>query len=507
MRINGRRFAQRTMQRQTQVTTETRDGILWDVDWDNYIARVKIQGSDEYIPVHFPRNEGMTEGWMRPGNAVRIVHKGGIRGYSEITGHGYAIPTPSSGVFHPAVSNLADAILTGCELSLGGGGLELYISSGTVRIDGLEYSLESGYVSDVMGSAVVMNDPYSPTIMNGPSSDAYVFMTDTDPPVMSAEDSMVIGVQGGYFTLDAAPAVGLFRYDVFVIGTDGQIDYITGTASSTPVKPSIPANHVMVGNYIFLPGGTTTLTSTNLGTTWTKPKISTLLIDDLDEEWEWDEGDDTPEINIVVKIKDQYGWDISLGGSIVTLYLLTGTGLVYSGTDGWNGSSVTQHVSGSSYTFKYQRDQTETPETSPTFMVMADTSPALSSNVVHITLLDEFGNEVLGGESAAIGIQIYESDTTVAIDWSAGGKAEITVEEDITFTMTGSRDGDKLVFMITQDGTGGWEMTWPANVRYGAEITEIKISEEADSTSYVGFIYCASASKYDVVANVSGYGA
>lgn len=505
MRTYGRRYLHRKLERRTQITTETRDAVLWDIDWDNFVCRVKIQGSNEYVNVHFPRNDSLVEGWMRPGNAVRIIHRGGVRGYAEIVGHGHAIPTPLTGPFHPETSDLADAILTGCGMSVAGG-MSVYIEAGTVRIGGESYDatpadLASQYMT--ASNPPTMSDPYSPMEMGNIAADDYVYMTDTDAVYMTESEPMDMGIIAeGTYTIDAAPAEGYFRYDAFVVGADGVVDYIKGTAAtSNPTKPSIPTDHVLIGDYIFVIGGTTELLDEYIGQEWEIRRASSMTIDELDEEWEFNEGNDYPEINIIVRVYDQYGWAMSLGDTII-LYLIGGSGQIYSVQDGYASDSVSQYVSGSSCTFKYQRDQTDT-ETSPSFLAVAGD---LVSDMAHIALLNELGLPVSGSESSS-DIQDLTSAAEVTINWLLGQRVNITAAHDITFVFSGAVSMDKLIVCITQPAAGGMTITWPASVRYGAEITEITISTEANSASYVGFIYHAAAGKYDVVANVSGYGA
>lgn len=59
MRLYGKKIVSKRLRRTTNLRTETRDAILWDVDWANRIARVKIQGSNEYVNVSFPTNESV----------------------------------------------------------------------------------------------------------------------------------------------------------------------------------------------------------------------------------------------------------------------------------------------------------------------------------------------------------------------------------------------------------------------------------------------------------------
>jgi site-specific recombinase XerC len=89
---------------------ETRDAILYDIP-GNGICRVQIQGSTELITARFPQNAESAPAWLKPGNAVRITNRGGLRGYIEITGHGQLLTT---GVSAPTIPTPADAVLTGC---------------------------------------------------------------------------------------------------------------------------------------------------------------------------------------------------------------------------------------------------------------------------------------------------------------------------------------------------------------------------------------------------------
>jgi len=203
----------------------------------------------------------------------------------------------------------------------------------------------------------------------------------------AATDDIVIMLE-----LDAAPVAGQFRYDAFVVGADGIIDYLKGTAATTPVKPTIQANHVLLGDYILVIGGITEIIDNHIGMQWATPVASKLGIP-AQSDFAWDAGDDYPERTITVSIYDQYDWLIS-GNYSIALHLVGGTGNIYSGDDGYDSSSVNQEFTGSSYGFKYRRDQTEDPETSPNFMAISSTG--LVSDMEHRALLDINGDEVTG---------------------------------------------------------------------------------------------------------------
>lgn len=520
MRLYGKRFADKYIRKKIRPTSETRDGIIFSVDWDAYVCKCRIQGSDEYVNAYFPRNEATIPRWMKPGNAVRILHRTGVRGYFEVIGHGGAIPTPMPGSpERPTTSDLSDAILTGVGMTVEESTMCVHIEEGTVRIGGETYDATltdpaSQYLTDT--NPPTMSEAFPPMDMDGPAVDQYVLMTDDDPMYMTETDAVVMGaIAAGTYCVDAAPSAGQFRYDAFVVGADGVVDYLKGTAaSSNPSKPTIPADHVLIGDYILVIGGVTELEDGNIGQQWAARVASAIAIDEIlinanllvwpfpePDEWPFDLANDYPEISVIVRVYDQYGWAMSLGDTI-TLYLIVGSGLVYSGESGY-AATVSQYVGGSAYTFKYQRDQTGA-ETSPSFLA---TAGDLVSDLAHVTLLNEYGLPVTGAEVNDDVVQDLDSADSVAVDWSQGSKAKITAAHNVTFSFSGAISNDKLVLTVTQDGTGGRTMTWPSSIRFGAQITEILISTEPNSASYVGFIYHAAAAKYDVVANVSGYGA
>lgn len=103
------------------------------------------------------------------------------------------------------------------------------------------------------------------------------------------------------------------------------------------------------------------------------------------------------------------------------------------------------------------------------------------------------------------GVQLLTSASGVTVDWSKGKTAKIILGHDVGFTFAGAIDGDRLVLRLTQDGTGGRAPTWPGTVRYGTDITSIVIDTAIGKQTYIGFIYDADATKYDVVSLMKGY--
>lgn len=373
MRLYDGRSVNRFLDRRFKSHAPGRDAIVWDYDDINMTVRCKIQGSNEYIVCHYPRNFRTKEEWCKRGNAVRIEHKGGIRGYLEVVGHGRAIPSPVSGATFPTAETLSDGIISG--------GTVTPFNSMTVEIDATTYRID--------GTLYFLNQ----------DADFFV-MGDDSLGAMGSAGSAPMGASfNQYVTLDAAPSVGLFRYDLIVAGTDSSIDVIKGDeVASDPVMPAIPADHVRIA-HIFMIGGITEIGIENINTLWESRRLTSLAIAfsngsgsdggtiQNDKEFVFHETSDTPYCVITATFKDQYGWAFSESRS-TTMALVYGTGKIsYSPLEGWATSDVTRTSSGSTVTFYYQRDQlaTEISEMMFSFSIEDD----IITGVAQLTLLPD----------------------------------------------------------------------------------------------------------------------
>lgn len=338
MRLYGKKFARRSVEKRVKYRDETRDAILWDVDTSNKVGRVKIQGSNNLIIAHFPRNWKVTPYWLKPGCAVRILHRSGNRGWVEIIGEGRAIPQPVSGPALPPREGLFDAVITGAEVyETTPNSMGVIISNGTYRINDVVYYL-------------------------APETAGYVVMDDPAPMIMGSQTIMGIGETT--VTIHAPPVSGEYRYDAIFVGEDGVLDYVSGeTVSSDPVKPTLPDNHLLLGDYILIKGGKATVENSDIGADWLALKASSAILEapDLtDDDFPWDAGDNTPETTVRLTVKDQYGVTLStVTNYSATLELMRGKGHLWSATTGWNTVQVTQTFT-DTYDFKYRRNQLDT---------------------------------------------------------------------------------------------------------------------------------------------------
>ncbi len=268
MKLYGKKIIKNAMEQRAGARVESRDAICWDVLPAQRIARVKIQGSNEYVIAHYPINWDQTPVWLKASNAVRITHTGGIRARVELAGHGTYIPTPVSGSASPTPGNDSDGIVSGCQVTpTFPSSMDVNVASGETRISG-----ESYYPS------------------------------------------------GATKTIDAAPGTaGLYRYDMIVVGSDNVYDYVKGAESSNPVLPTVPTNHVECGR-ILLFYGMTVIDRIWINRAFATPVESTIYMTPADNELAWAEL--TTEVEIGVK--DQYGnllapattWDFTVSFEI-----------------------------------------------------------------------------------------------------------------------------------------------------------------------------------------------
>jgi hypothetical protein len=376
-RLYGSKFYNRSLEKRFRVHAESRDAIVWDLDDTNKLVRCKIQNSNEYILCHYPRNYQTLPPWCKRGNAVRIAHKGGIRGYYEVEGHGRAIPSPiAEAEQQPPAQDLYEGVVTGGNVTpWTGAPMGLTIGATTYRIDGVDYTL------NLTGGYAVLGDDVAVLGKMG-----------------AASNFSIMGAGNVNITLDPAPSSPNVRYDLLVVGTDENLDIVKGTASTNPVMPAVPADHIKIAHVMVL-GGMTEISDFHINgifetrhlhaIVWT-PSSGTGTI--TAGEFVWHPSMDYPDCNVNVTFKCQYGWTLSLASSVLTLVLVHGIGRIYSGDTGWHASTVTQAITTTNgYTFKYERDQLGT-EYSPVFQL--DFSNEIVTSAYRLQLLASGGGGI-----------------------------------------------------------------------------------------------------------------
>jgi hypothetical protein len=105
-------------------------------------------------------------------------------------------------------------------------------------------------------------------------------------------------------------------------------------------------------------------------------------------------------------------------------------------------------------------------------------------------------------------VQAKTSATSVAIDWSLGSHARVTLDRaTTTFTFSGAYDGQKCTLEIVQDAVGGRGIDFGGvNIVDGLDFSfPIPISQDAEVRDLIGFMYLGSTSKYHYVSLARGY--
>jgi hypothetical protein len=258
MRLYGKRFLRNAMESKVRERVESRDTIIWEIYPDERYCIVKVAGSSALVRAWFPRNTDKIPPWLKVGMTARIAHVGGERSRIEVIGHGLVLPAALSGVTLPVIPTGDDTIISGMLMSqTPTAGQSVMIRAGTYRIGGQDYVFSSG-TSMGEGGEWHVGD-------GGTMTGDYLIMP-VDP---------VSGGAGDY----------RFRFDAFVIGADGVVDYIKGDewqltmlGGTGPEKPAIPGGHVLIMDYILRWSGQDEVMSRDIGREYEAPRSGALIL-------------------------------------------------------------------------------------------------------------------------------------------------------------------------------------------------------------------------------------
>lgn len=93
----------------------------------------------------------------------------------------------------------------------------------------------------------------------------------------------------------------------------------------------------------------------------------------------------------------------------------------------------------------------------------------------------------------------------MTLDWGSHDVYRITLAGATTFTFTGGVDGQNCQLELLQDATGGRLVTWPAAVRFAADLAAPTLTTTPSKMDRIGFQANTGLGKYDCVAVVKGY--
>ena len=175
----------------------------------------------------------------------------------------------------------------------------------------------------------------------------------------------IVGEISGAIAIDAAPAIGTFRIDLIVIGTNTTIDYIKGSDfTTTAVVPDLPADHAECGR-VLIYGDMTEVTTGDINRSFTTPTASEITMTIADDDLGWSE----PTTAVTLSVFDQYGNSIKSAGIgwYLTLEIASGNGEVYSAEEGSSPTKIGQHIGDATheYAFTYTRGLNDPGDVSP----------------------------------------------------------------------------------------------------------------------------------------------
>jgi hypothetical protein len=251
MRLYGKRFMARRTEARIGDRRESRDGVVYDISESLRYCRVRIAGTATLVRAWFPANFMRAPDWLKVGVAVRISHVGGDKSRIEVISPGLIQPSQATS----PMSGGVDTILLGMMPTADGTGWLVEISTGSYRIGGISYLFNPG--GALLGDGM--------TLGSGITLGSGTFY-EVDP--ISEHD------EGELW----------FRYDAFVVGTDGVVDYVKGDewmwvkGGSGPTKPLIPSGHVLIRNYILVRTGMEAVSQSDIGREWVAPFPDRLIV-------------------------------------------------------------------------------------------------------------------------------------------------------------------------------------------------------------------------------------
>lgn len=146
--------------------------------------------------------------------------------------------------------------------------------------------------------------------------------------------------------------------------------------------------------------------------------------------------------------------------------------------------------------------------TTPTGSVTSSERMRISQtgNILIGTTIDNGKNKLQVNGSLITGIVALVDAANIATDASLGNLFTVTLGGNRNLSApTNPIDGQKIIYKITQDGTGNRGLTFDAIFDFGLDIVSFTPSTGAGKTDYIGCIYSSSATKWNVVATSKGF--
>lgn len=144
---------------------------------------------------------------------------------------------------------------------------------------------------------------------------------------------------------------------------------------------------------------------------------------------------------------------------------------------------------------------------------VAISSPVTGQSLYYNSVTDLWSNQTppisITGQMAVsleTAVVALTDAATIAINASLGNTFTVTLGGNRTLgTPTNPVSGQKIIVRVTQDGTGGRTLSYSSGWNLGTDFVGLSLSTAANATDYIGAIYNAITSKWDVVSIMRGY--
>jgi len=134
---------------------------------------------------------------------------------------------------------------------------------------------------------------------------------------------------------------------------------------------------------------------------------------------------------------------------------------------------------------------------------LGNTVPSAQLHVVGDTIID---GRISNSTVVVPKVVTLTDAATVTVDATLGSVFDLTLAGNRTLANpTGAVNGQRLLFRIRQDVTGGRTLAFGTKYRFGTTITSVTLSTVAEQLDRIEVEYVAADDKFDVVAVTKGY--
>jgi hypothetical protein len=93
----------------------------------------------------------------------------------------------------------------------------------------------------------------------------------------------------------------------------------------------------------------------------------------------------------------------------------------------------------------------------------------------------------------------------LTLDWADADNIEVILTGSAVIDMTGAKSGQRCLLLLRQDAVGNRSISFGPSIRTSPEYGPLYLSIAPEKLDKLGFIYDATAQKYDFIAYVKGF--